>query len=549
MPIPCPVCAFDDRFDGMLDRHRERSINYRLERALELLAADCAADCAFVAFEMRTNRTLIKRERLVSDPSFAAQVDEALASSAKPRDALLLPFDLGRRLTGTAGILKRRPAREDATRLAKAVSRLDSLLYQVLVEFTQRKYITAVDNALDRFSIDESLSLALELLRDFTGADSAGVVFHESGAGDSADLKAIIRTPGGLLTEADCAQEMLRSLFRNEPSAAARARCGIARHLIDAPLVRRGGGTEGAVIGRAFATRAEGRFDYFEKQLLDAFGWLADSRITNYHEMAARLREFLDPQLVKVIVHQPEHYKSILRAKKHTVAMIFADITGFSRITESLPVETTLDLVNDFLTRMQRVVFRHGGIYDKAVGDCVIALCGPPFLDGKTEDPPRDSHAALCIAADMIREMEALSERFAPLTGEPLGLAVGVNTGEVTVGEFGPENSRDYSALGREMNLAARVQGLASFNRILTTEATRRACLELQRRDPEAAKFSFKKLGPQEIKNMRAVMIYEAFPPPPKERKLRPPARAKVRRKKSAKKDREGRPAARAEQG
>lgn len=536
MSHACPVCAFDERFDAILDTHRERSINFRVERALELLAAECGAECAFASFTMRTNRTLIKRETLLTDPARALAAEEALSRGEGGDGAALRRFSFGRTLAGAVGVLKATPGAQDRARVAKAASRLDSLLFQVLVEFAHRNYVTAVDAALDRFSIDESLSLALELLRDYTGADTAGVVFLESGGVDAGDLRAIVHTPAGLLTDADADQAELASILRRAPSAAAKRRFGLGPHYLDAALLRRGG-ADGTVIGRAFAARRTERFDYFEKQLLDSFGWLADSRITNYHEMAARLREFLDPQLVHVIVRQPERYKEILRAQKHAVAMIYADITGFSRMTEALPVETTLDLVNDFLTRMQRVIFRHGGIYDKAVGDCVIALCGPPFLDGKRDDPARDSHAALCIAVDMIREMADLSARFEPSTGEPVGLAVGVHTGEVTVGEFGPQNSREYSALGPAMNLAARVQGLSSYNRILTTEATRRACLAFQRRDPEAARFGFKKLGPHEIKNMRAVMIYEVIPPAPKGIKRTPPRRVlKARRKKPAKK-------------
>ena len=234
-----------------------------------------------------------------------------------------------------------------------------------------------------------------------------------------------------------------------------------------------------------------------------------------------------------------------LGGARRKVTVYFADIRGFTRITDEIQVQADnyirehklppavaeayldkqagdlLATVSLYLSVIADTIKKHGGTLDKYIGDCVLAFWGAPIAN--------DRHALDCVRAaiDSQRAIYELNLRRAAensrrqnenatrvAAGQPplsmlnlLALGSGINTGTVTVGLMGSEaHFLNYTVFGREVNLASRLEGVSGRGRIIISETTYR---EIQRLDPELASTCIQ-LPPQEVKGFRdAVNIYE----------------------------------------
>jgi class 3 adenylate cyclase len=149
--------------------------------------------------------------------------------------------------------------------------------------------------------------------------------------------------------------------------------------------------------------------------------------------------------------------------------VLFADVVGFTPLTDRLPPEATVAMLNELFTILTQIVFKHGGTVDKFIGDCVMAFWNAP---GDQADHVR---LALETAEDMQAWLEQGNERWRSKYGVTLELAIGVHTGEAVVGNIGSEKRMEYTAIGNTVNLAARLEAIARPSQILVTEAVRAA--------------------------------------------------------------------------
>lgn len=144
-----------------------------------------------------------------------------------------------------------------------------------------------------------------------------------------------------------------------------------------------------------------------------------------------------------------------------------ADLRGFTSLSADLPLEITCRFLNDWFTQATRVIFQAGGTLDKFLGDGIMVLFGAP-LTGK-DDAQR--------AVDTARKLQALFATFvrphdAALGGHPIGLGIGIATGDAVVGNFGAADRMEYTAIGSPVNLAARLEKLAGPGQIVLDAAT-----------------------------------------------------------------------------
>lgn len=209
-----------------------------------------------------------------------------------------------------------------------------------------------------------------------------------------------------------------------------------------------------AVVGRAL-NRAAGELRASEDRLAEAAAVRAD------------LGRYLPAELVDRVVAREQDMA--LGGRRQQITILFADVVGFTPLSERLPPETVVAVLNELFTLLTEIVFRHGGIIDKFIGDCVMAVWGAP-------EPDAD-HAARALAAaeDMVRWIEVSSEGWRETHGVELALAIGVNTGAAVVGNVGSERRMEYTAIGDAVNVAARLEGIARPNQILVTEAVKDA--------------------------------------------------------------------------
>jgi adenylate cyclase len=184
------------------------------------------------------------------------------------------------------------------------------------------------------------------------------------------------------------------------------------------------------------------------------------------HEAVTRaeLSRFLSKAVAEAVIKGEVELLRVGRLAEVTV--LFADIRGFTTLAESESPQETVAMLNQFFTAMADCVFRHSGNLDKFIGDCVMAVWGPP------KPNPDDSARALRAALEMQREVDALNDRRAQEGKAPIEVGIGVNTGQAVVGYMGSSERHEFTAIGDSVNVAARLCGAAKGGEVLATETT-----------------------------------------------------------------------------
>jgi adenylate cyclase len=184
-------------------------------------------------------------------------------------------------------------------------------------------------------------------------------------------------------------------------------------------------------------------------------------------DMSSKLAKFLPAQLYNSIFAGRQSARVAAKRKKLTI--FFSDIANFTETTDSLESEELTNLLNQYLTEMSEIAISHGATIDKYVGDAIMAFFGDPTSLGSKED----AIACVKMAIAMQRRLRELQLNWMDLGSEkPFQLRVGINTGFCTVGNFGSEDRMDYTIIGSEVNLAARLQSHAELGGILVAHET-----------------------------------------------------------------------------
>jgi adenylate cyclase len=198
-----------------------------------------------------------------------------------------------------------------------------------------------------------------------------------------------------------------------------------------------------------------------------AYGYFVESR--SKRRLAGRFREYVPPEVVAQMELNPERYD---KPKSAELTILFADVRGFTGISEALSPEDLREYINEYLTEMSTIVRnRHRGTLDKYIGDAIMAFWGAPV------DDPHHARNAVLAALDMQKAAAPLNQRFAARGWPPLAIGVGVNSGTVRVGDMGSRIRRAYTAMGDAVNVASRLEGRTKVYGvgILVGEATRSA--------------------------------------------------------------------------
>jgi len=178
---------------------------------------------------------------------------------------------------------------------------------------------------------------------------------------------------------------------------------------------------------------------------------------------------YLSGDVINQIIENPDMLR--LGGQKRWMTAMFTDIRGFSTVSEQLDPEQLVKLLNFYLSGMSDIILQNHGTIDKYEGDAIISFYGAPL------DYPRHAHAACTAAVRMKRKEAELNERFLAegLTPSPLITRIGLNTGDMVVGNMGTERKMDYTIMGNAVNLAARLEGVNKQygSWILASDATR----------------------------------------------------------------------------
>ena len=149
-----------------------------------------------------------------------------------------------------------------------------------------------------------------------------------------------------------------------------------------------------------------------------------------------------------------------LGGKKATVTVLFSDIRGFTSMSENMSAQEVSQLLNEYFSQMEPIVTKYNGIINKFIGDAVMAVFGEPIQDSN-----HASNAVKC-GFEMLKKVDELDEKWAKEGKPVIKIGVGINTGEVFVGNIGSEKRMEYTVIGDTVNLASRLE---SYNKTYKT--------------------------------------------------------------------------------
>jgi class 3 adenylate cyclase len=184
------------------------------------------------------------------------------------------------------------------------------------------------------------------------------------------------------------------------------------------------------------------------RELVEANDFLAS--------ISLKIAKYLSPQVYKGIFSGQKDVTIATERKKLTI--FFSDIKDFTAISERLQPEDLTALLNEYFTEMSNIAHRHGGTVDKFIGDALLVFFGDPETKGVEED----ARACMRMAVEMQWRLEQLNAIWRQRGVErPFQARMGINTGFCNVGNFGSDDRMDYTIIGAEANLAARLQSIA----------------------------------------------------------------------------------------
>ncbi len=375
---------------------------------------------------------------------------------------------------GRAGLVA--PAGADATRLAEALDTvcevLDNHLFSVRAMREKHLVMMKLGNALRHRVLGEGVKQAVAVLAEAIPIDRMVLVYV---AEESAAKTLHVQMFNGANLEVDTLTDKhqthapIRLLGRQYLAGEGSAlldELGV-KDAQEEVLIN--GITKSVVVGKVVVTSKNGPFNTYDRELLSAFAGFIRQRVVDFNKEWRSLAYSFRPDDVARLLSSDEYEKRYLAPREETVGILYVDISGFTKLSEKVlktPAKVA-ELVETWSRDAVEIVWQHGGVFDKMVGDCIIALFGPPFYD----EPPGERLARAIQCAVEIRAMtNKLPERvgFENLKEVGVGVSTGVNLAPLFVGQFGPNSN--FTGFSSGMNNTARLQGCAGRDEILVME-------------------------------------------------------------------------------
>ena len=390
-------------------------------------------------------------------------------------------------------------------RLDTVCEELDAILSTVHTASEKQELVLRINRALSNRVFETGLDDAVEILHtalaftDFVfvwqDAVAAGVVYYRvyRANGKLAFDSENNRHPGldlGIKTHgAD-----LLSPTRNRLRAVMGMEGAIETVLLS-------GATESDWLGKVLVRGDGGGFSTFALDLVRLLAEKARDRLLDHNRERRHLSQFFPAKVINQLLREPAYNTKYLKAREEKIAILYADINSFTKISELILEKPSLigAFVDKWSEGAVNVLWKHGGTFDKMVGDCIIGLFGPPFYADAPELRAIQALRAAKEILDFTIQFEN-DETMVKVKGHELvkglGVAVGVNLCPAFVGTFGP--NQDMTAFSSGMNSTARLQSLAGYREILAMDSV----VEAVKGMPEAKEFNFGPLTESPVKNV-----------------------------------------------
>lgn len=212
-------------------------------------------------------------------------------------------------------------------------------------------------------------------------------------------------------------------------------------------------------------------------------------------KLRSKFEQYFPPAVVKQMVDNPDALSTTPTKKEITI--MFSDIKSFTTYSSTMTPEEISKTLNEYFEAMTDIVFKYGGTVDKFIGDGLMVFYGAP------EDQP--DHALRCVnaAIEMQLKCRELKARWEPAGRLPLRIRIGINTGEVVVGDLGSARRMEYTVLGSDVNLAQRLESNSPVEGIMISESTYRHVKD---------KVPIRTLEPIRVKGLETpIVVYEVL--------------------------------------
>lgn len=474
--------AFGRRVDDLVEQLQGR--HAPLAGAMPLLLAklrdELSAPGAFLTCLDEGLRSVTYRDGATTGLSpralgrFAARV--TLEGSGRERAGrrvlLARALDFAGRKVGVVGALVASPEPPEAERrLEEFAEHVDGYVGTLLGERHKQRLLEKLARALQHPVLEAGVRAALAELRavvDYTSLLLAYVEEAEAAGPPTLRIISDGATELALIPEERLVR-LLQSRARGTAIARLLDRLRI-RHFVHEPLLS--GLQERVLLGDLVVSK-EGGFSTFEADVVRVFQGLVRLRLIDFNRERRGLLRSFSPAHAHRLLSTEGYARRYLTPRRRTVAVMFADLDGFTSISErpDMRPEVLLDVIDRWASGARDLVHAHGGVLDKVIGDCVLAIFGPPFFN---EDFADDEEA---VAHHCRRALEAAVAVRAfteglKVPGVRLRTGTGLNVATLAVGMMSVGDS--YTGYGRGMNETARLQDLADGGVILVSEQFRR---------------------------------------------------------------------------
>jgi adenylate cyclase len=205
--------------------------------------------------------------------------------------------------------------------------------------------------------------------------------------------------------------------------------------------------------------------------------------------------KYVSPVVIDTLIKNPD--KLNLGGEKRNITIFFSDIRGFTPISEKLQPEELVHLLNEYLTEMTSIIMDGQGLVDKYMGDAIMAFWGAPI------EQPNHAELACESSLKMVDKLRELQKKWKKEGIPSFDIGIGLNSGEAIVGNMGSKSRFDYTAMGDNVNIASRLEGLNKKydTNIIISENTYKLVKD---------KFKTKKIDTVKVKGKeKSIIIYE----------------------------------------
>jgi adenylate cyclase len=197
--------------------------------------------------------------------------------------------------------------------------------------------------------------------------------------------------------------------------------------------------------------------------LTAAFNDMARS-LMEKEKIKGAFNKYVNKDILDRILQHQDGLK--LGGEKKMLTVFFSDIRGFTPMSEALSPEEVVHILNEYFTAMTAIIFKYGGYLDKFMGDAIMALYGAPM------ELPDHADRAVLAAVEMSEKMKELQAKWRLEGKREVNIGIGINTGEVVVGNIGSNERMEFTAIGDTVNLTQRLESVAEKGQILISGAT-----------------------------------------------------------------------------